>query len=54
MKNVIDYLSGYRNGKMDGRAEILADIAKIVKENEYPEYIECDLVEYLENKGYKV
>lgn len=50
MKNVIDYLKGVK----DGREQILNDIMQIVKSNEYPEYLEEDIVEYLKNKGYDV
>lgn len=35
-------------------AQLLYDIVQIVKNNEYPEYIEADLVEYLESKGVKL
>ncbi len=51
MKNVIDYLSGYFKGKTDGRAEILADVAKIVKDSGYPEYLEMDIIDYLQSQG---
>ena len=54
MKNVIDYLSGYFKGKTDGRAEILADIAKIVNDNEYPEYLEMDIIDYLQSQGVEI
>lgn len=50
MKNVIDYLRGLK----DGREQILNDIVQIVKNNEYPEYIEIDLIEYLKSKGYEI
>ena len=54
MKNVIDYLSGYFKGKTDGRAEVLADIAKIVIDNEYPEYLEMDTIDYLHSQGVEI
>lgn len=50
MKNVIDYFKGVK----DGREQILNDILQIVKNNEYPEYIEIDLIEYLKSKGCEV
>ena len=54
MKNVIDYLSGYFKGKTDGRAEILADIAKIVKDSNYPSYLEMDIIDYLHSQGVEI
>jgi hypothetical protein len=44
----------YWQGYNDGRKEILNDIANILKSNEYPEYVEEELCEYLKNKGVEV
>ena len=44
----------YQNGRIDGRNEILADIAFILKRNKYPEYVEMDICDYLESRGVKL
>jgi hypothetical protein len=54
MKNVIIFLIGYFIGKTDGRAKVLKDVAKIVKDNEYPEYIEMDIIDYLHSQGVEI
>ena len=54
MKNVIDYLSGYFKGKTDGRAEVLEDVAKIVKDTGYYEYLEFNILDYLQSQGVEV
>ena len=54
MKNVIDYLSGYFKGKTDGRAEVLEDVAKILKDSGYLEYLEMDIIDYLESQGVEI
>lgn len=42
----------YQQGVDEGRRQVLADIAKLVKDNEYPEYLEDALYEYLTQEGY--
>ena len=42
----------FQQGVDEGRRQILADFAKIVKDNEYPEYLEETLCEYLTQEGY--
>lgn len=37
-----------------GQKEILTEIARIIKENEYPEYLESDLVDYMRKRGFNV
>lgn len=44
----------YWQGYIDGKAEILKDVAFILKRNKYPEYVEEDLYDYLEYKGVKL
>lgn len=46
-------LSGaYEQGIEEGCRQILADIARIYKDNEYPEDKEMEIGEYLEAEGY--
>lgn len=46
-------LSGvYEQGIEEGRRQILADIARICKDNEYPEDKEFYICEYLEREGF--
>ena len=42
----------YQLGVDEGRRQVLADIAKLFKDNEYPEYMEGALATYLEQEGY--
>lgn len=42
----------YQQGVDEGRRQVLADMAKLYKDNEYPEYKEEALAEYLEQEGY--
>ena len=54
MSSLDNFALEYEHGRNDGRNEILADIAFIMKRNKYPEYIERDLCDYLESKGVKL
>lgn len=42
----------YQQGVDEGRRQVLADMAKLFKDNEYPEYMEDALHDYLEQEGY--
>lgn len=42
----------YQQGVDEGRRQVLADMAKLFKDNEYPEYKEEALANYLEQEGY--
>lgn len=42
----------FQQGVDEGRRQILADMAKLFKDNEYPEYKEDALHDYLEQEGY--
>lgn len=42
----------YQQGVDEGRRQVLADMAKIFKDNEYPEYKEEAFADYLEQEGY--
>ena len=42
----------YQKGVDEGRRAVLADLAKLVKDNEYPEYLEEAVCEYLTQEGY--
>lgn len=42
----------YEQGVDEGRRQILADMARLVNDNEYPEDKEAALYEYLEQEGY--
>lgn len=39
----------YTKGYMDGQLRVLEDIKKIMDENKYPEYLEMNLYEYMNN-----
>ena len=42
----------FQQGVDEGRRQVLADIAKFVKDNEYPECLEEAVYEYLTQEGY--
>ena len=42
----------FQKGVDEGRRAVLADLAKLVKDNEYPEYLEKAVYEYLTQEGY--
>lgn len=44
----------YDMGYRAGQKEVLMEIARIIKENEYPEYLESDLVDYMRKRGFNV
>lgn len=44
----------YDMGFRAGQREVLTEIARIIKENEYPEYLESDLVDYMRKRGFNV
>lgn len=51
MSSLYNYALEYNRGREDGRKEILNDIQKIVDDNEYPEYLEMIIIEYLEKEN---
>ena len=50
-KNVVD--RAYNLGVKDGRTQVLKEICDILNDNEYPEYVEESIIEYLKDNGMK-
>lgn len=42
----------YQKGVDEGRRAVLADLARLVKDHKYPEYLEEAICEYLTQEGY--